>query len=440
MKKKNKMKSSVRGIPRQKTIHLRVNQQSPRAWTKSLQRETQNKASKKREKHAAKQIHELLVSRQQEQLNVFLPKIRIVGIGGAGGNALTRMEGIMKGIETIAFNTDAQDLKMCRASKKVQIGKHLTHGRGAGMNPEIGRQAAEENKEEIAKTLEGSELVFLTCGLGGGTGSGAAPVVAQIARSQGSLCVAIVTMPFSFEGTQRYAIASRAWAMLRDCVDALITVSNDRVFNVISQDTSLKKAFWHIDEILREGVQAVYDIIMKPGLINVDFSDVKTIMQNSGPALLGIGMAKGKDRAHDAANRAIGSPLLDMTMENAHHVLLNISSREGLTMLEVQQAAQTITASIAQDARVIFGATFDHRLGKGDMKITVIATGFGEDSGSVASRALPLGYEQKHIAEISTEESQSHKDMLSEKMKQFEGLEEPAFLRRKKPSEAQRAD
>ncbi len=402
------------------------------AWIKSPKRKMHKKALRKRKMHAVKQTHELSVSKQQDQASVFLPKMKIMGVGGAGGNALTRMEGVIKGIETIALNTDAQDLKMCHASKKIQIGKHLTRGRGAGMNPEIGRQAAEENKEEIAKILEGSELVFLTCGLGGGTGSGAAPVVAQIARSQGCLCVAIVTMPFSFEGTERNAIASRAWAMLRDCVDALITVSNDRVFNIISHDTSLKKAFWHIDEILREGVQAMYDIIMKPGLINVDFSDVKTIVQNSGSALLGIGMAKGKDRAHDAAQRAVESPLLDITVENARRVLFNISAREDLTMFEVQQAAQTITASIAQDARVIFGATFDHTLDKGDMKITVIATGFDETNGSAASRVLPLGYEQKRITETSMEESQSHKDMLSEKMKPFEGLEEPAFLRRKK--------
>ncbi len=362
----------------------------------------------------------------------FLPKIKLVGIGGAGGNALTRMQGLLRGVETIALNTDVQDFKMCEASRKIQIGKAAASGRGAGMNPEIGRQSAEESSEEIEKVLEGAELVFVTCGLGGGTGSGAAPVVARIARSKGILCVAIVTMPFSFEGSERHHIATQAWSQLHESVDALITVSNDRVFNVIAADTSLKKAFWHIDEILREGVRAIYDVIMKPGLINVDFADVKSILQNSGSALLGMGMARGKDRAQDAAKRAIASPLLDMTIENAHRVLFHIASREDLTMFEVQQAAQTVTSSISQDARVIFGATFDHSLEKGDLKITVIASGFDEPQKSFTGRALPL-YERKETNQFKQEEEPiAQKDILGEKIKQFENLDEPAFLRRKK--------
>ena len=362
----------------------------------------------------------------------FLPKIKLIGIGGAGGNALTRMQGLLRGVETIALNTDVQDFKMCEATRKIQIGKTAAAGRGAGMNPDIGRQSAEESSEEIEKVLEGSELAFITCGLGGGTGSGAAPVVARIARSKGILCVAIVTMPFSFEGSERHHVATQAWSQLHESVDALITVSNDRVFNVIAADTSLKKAFWHIDEILREGVRAIYDVIMKPGLINVDFADVKSILQNSGSALLGMGIARGKDRAVDAAKRAIASPLLDMTIENAHRVLFHIASREDLTMSEVQQAAQTVTGSISQDARVIFGATFDHSLEKGDLKITVIASGFDEPQKSFTGRSLPL-YERKELNQFKQEEeSVASKDILGEKMKQFENLEEPAFLRRKK--------
>ncbi len=367
--------------------------------------------------------------------DVNLPKMKVIGIGGAGGNALTRMQGLLRGVETIALNTDAQDFKTCEASRKIQIGRTAAAGRGAGMNPDIGRQSAEESKDEIEQALAGAELVFLTCGLGGGTGSGAAPVVARIARSRGILCVAVVTMPFSFEGSERHHIATQAWSQLHEAVDALITVSNDRVFNVIAPDTSLKKAFWHIDEILREGVRAAFDVIMKPGLINVDFADVKSILQNSGSALLGIGTARGKDRATNAAQRAIASPLLDMTIENAHRVLFHIASREDLTMFEVQQAAQAITASIAQDARVIFGATFDHSLEKGDMKITVIASGFDEPQKSFTGRSLPL-YDHKENAVFGQDERTSaQKDALGEKMKQFENLEEPAFLRRKRQSE-----
>ena len=379
-----------------------------------------------------RQAQELGQERPAKKDDLSLPKLKLVGIGGAGGNALTRMQGLLRGVETIALNTDVQDFKMCDASRKIQIGKTVASGRGAGMNPEIGRQSAEESAEEIEKALEGSELVFITCGLGGGTGSGAAPVVARIARSKGMLCVAIVTMPFSFEGSERHHIATQAWSQLHESVDALITVSNDRVFNVIAADTSLKKAFWHIDEILREGVHAIYDVIMRPGLINVDFADVKSILQNSGSALLGMGMARGKDRAADAAKRAIASPLLDMTIENAHRVLFHIASREDLTMFEVQQAAQTITSSISQDARVIFGATFDHSLEKGDLKITVIASGFDEPQKSFTGRSLPL-YERKDASQFKTEdESVAQKDILGEKIKQFENLDEPAFLRRKK--------
>ena len=250
-------------------------------------------------------------SKTEVSTQLVIPRIKIIGIGGAGGNALNRLDGEIKNAETIAINTDAQDLKLTKARKKIQIGKELTLGRGAGMNPQLGENAALLSKDEILKTLEGAELIFITCGLGGGTGSGAAPVVAQLARSLNILTIAIVTLPFSFEGEERKNIAQNAWEKLNQSCDSLITISNDRIFNLISRDTSLKKAFWQIDEVLREGVKAIIDLIIKPGLINVDFADLKTIIQNSGPSLIGIGTSSGKERAIKAANLAISSPLLN---------------------------------------------------------------------------------------------------------------------------------
>jgi cell division protein FtsZ len=357
------------------------------------------------------------------------PKIKIVGVGGAGGNALTRIQSVIRGIETIAFNTDAQDLQSTKASKRVQIGKQTTFGRGSGMDPEIGKKSAEESKEEISKALEGAELVFLTCGLGGGTGSGASPIIAEVAKSLGIVTIGVVTLPFSFEGKERDNVARISHALLRERLDALVTVPNDRIFNIIDANTSLRKAFWEIDEILREGIQAIYDLIMKPGLINVDFADLKTIVKSSGEALLGIGLADGKDRAEKAARRAIQSPLLDITIDNAKGVLFNISARGNLNMVEVQQAAKAITSSISQEAKVIFGANFDNRLPRNKLKIVVVATGFNRLR---EVSALPFGYEP--VKQEETEESELlTRDILREKIKPFESLEdEPAFLRKAK--------
>lgn len=386
------------------------------------------------------------------------PKIKIVGVGGAGGNALSRIDTVLSGIETIAFNTDIQDLKTCKATKKIQIGKEVTQGRGSGMDPEVGRHSAEENREEILKALEGAEIIFLTCGLGGGTGSGAGPVIAECARSLGIIVVAVVTLPFSFEGKERESVARQAHQRLLEKVDALVTVPNDRVFNIIDVNTSLKKAFWQIDEILREGIQAVYDLIVRPGLINVDFADLKAIIKNSGEALLGIGLSEGKDRAIKAAQKAIQSPLLETTIDNAKGVLFNISAREDLTMIEVQQAAKTVTNLISPEAKVIFGTSFDHRLPKNKIKITVVATGFNKDR--EGHSALPfdyaqgkpfdriqdkpfygeqgrtIGYPQEKYSAMKDSKTEDDglrgKDILKEKMKPYESLEdEPAFLRKK---------
>jgi cell division protein FtsZ len=384
------------------------------------------------------------VPEDSRELHLSFPKMKIIGIGGAGGNALTRMSALVHGMETIALNTDAQDLKYTQAARKVQMGRKLTNGRGAGMSPEIGRQAAEESRDLITQALQGAELVFVTCGLGGGTGSGAAPAVAEMCRSLGMVTIAVVTLPFSFEGRERMRIAQAAWQGLLPNVDALITVNNDRVFTIIDANTSLKKAFWHLDEILREGIQAIADLVLKPGLINVDFADLKTTVQRSGPALLGIGMADGIDRAVKAAERAITNPLVDATIDDAHRVLFNISAANDLTMVEVQQTAKAITERVSPDAKIIFGANFDTTLGKGKIKVTVIASGFekGKMAGGDTAYPLPFSSSADPLAGSRSEPrledqrdapSSSIRDALKEKMKPFESLEDqPAFLRKRK--------
>jgi cell division protein FtsZ len=370
-----------------------------------------------------------------------LPKMKIIGIGGAGGNALNRIYGNIKGIDTIALNTDVQDLRFTRADYKIQIGKNITFGRGAGMNPEMGRKSAEESKDEIAAALQGAELAFITCGLGGGTGSGAAPVVAELCRSLNMVTIAVVTMPFTFEGKERSQIAQSAWNALVANVDALITVHNDRIFSIIDANTSLKKAFWHVDEILREGIRAVSDLIIKPGLINVDFSDLKAVVQHAGPALLGIAVASGKDRAESGAERAIANPLVDGSVDNARRVLLNITACGDLSMIEVQRVAQVITERVNPSAKIIFGASFDSSLGKGNMKVTVVACDF--DSGSQPS-LIEEPPQSPLLRRVNTDLLHSEdaaaaknspllKDMLGEKIKPFENFEDqPAFLRKKK--------
>lgn len=304
-------------------------------------------------------------------------RIKVVGCGGSGGNALARMiEARIHGVEFIAVNTDAQALHATNAPTKIHIGKSLTRGLGAGMNPEIGKQAAEDTKEEIQNTLKGSDMVFLTCGLGGGTGSGATPIIADMAREVGALTVAVVTKPFSFEGAQRARIAEEAWHNLRDRVDALITIPNDRLLSVIDRKTPLLESFAIVDDVLRQGVQGISDLITIPGIINVDFADVKAVMANSGSALMGIGRASGEDRAIEAAKMAINSPLLEVSIDGARGVLFNVSGGYDMAMAEINEAARIITEHIDADAKVIFGAVLDDKLKKGEIKITVVATGF----------------------------------------------------------------
>jgi cell division protein FtsZ len=304
-------------------------------------------------------------------------RIKVVGVGGSGGNAISRMmETKLKGVEFVAINTDSQDLHQNKATEKVHIGKNLTKGLGAGMNPDVGRQAAEENRDEIQEVLKGADMVFVTCGLGGGTGTGAGPIVAETAKESGALTVAVVTKPFAFEGAQRRAIADEGLENLRERVDTLITIPNDKLLQIIDKKTTLINSFKIVDDVLRQGVQGISDLITKPGIVNVDFADVKAIMANSGSALMGIGIGTGETRAVDAAKAAINSPLLELSIDGAKGVLFNVSGSNDLTMLEINEAANVITESIDPNAKVIFGAVIDEAIKKGEVHVTVIATGF----------------------------------------------------------------
>lgn len=303
-------------------------------------------------------------------------KIKVVGIGGGGGASVNRMiSDNIKGVEFIVVNTDVQALNQNLAPRKIPIGKTLTRGLGAGMDPEIGSRAAEENQNEIREALSGADMVFLTCGLGGGTGTGAIPEVAKLAKDIGALTVAVVTKPFTFEGAQRRRIADDGFDRLLQHVDAIITIPNDRVLQIIDKKTSVIDAFNVVDDVLRQGVQGIAELITVPGLINVDYADVKAIMVSSGSALMGIGRATGENRAVEAAKQAIASPLLELSIDGAKGILFTISGGSDLGMHEVAEAAKVITGSADEDARVIFGATIDDTMNE-EVRITVVATGF----------------------------------------------------------------
>lgn len=303
-------------------------------------------------------------------------KIKVVGVGGSGGNAISRMRRAkIKGVELVAINSDLQDLRKTKSDFKIQIGKKITQGLGTGMNPELGRRAALENKDEISQVLEGTDLVFITYGAGGGTGSGAGPVVAEITKDLGILTVAVVTRPFSFEGQTRKKVADSSIKKLREKVDSLIVISNDKLLSILAPSIPIWKAFWVCDDILRQAVQGISDLIMLPGIINVNFADIKGIIENSGTALFGIGRAKGERRAETAARLAINSPLLDTSCRGARGILFNISG-EDVGLSEIDEAAKVITKEINPEAKVIFGAIQDEKLKKGQIKVTVIATGF----------------------------------------------------------------
>ncbi|MGA8016538.1 MAG: cell division protein FtsZ [Candidatus Dormiibacterota bacterium] len=303
-------------------------------------------------------------------------RIRVIGVGGGGSNAVNRMlRSNLKGVEFIAVNTDHQALQQSGAQRKLRIGAKLTRGLGAGGDPDKGRQAAEESREELAKAVADSDMVFVTAGMGGGTGTGAAPVVAEIARETGALTIGVVTKPFRFEGLRRQKIAEEGIVCLQERVDTLITIPNERLMQVVDKKTTITDSFKVADDVLRQGVQGISDLIVYPGLINLDFADVKAIMSGQGAALMGIGFGSGDTRAADAARDAVASPLLETTIAGAKGILLNITGGSDLTLYEVNEAAQMVSESADKDAQIIFGTVIDEGM-KGEVKITVIATGF----------------------------------------------------------------
>lgn len=307
-------------------------------------------------------------------------KIKVVGVGGSGGSAVNRMiNAKIRGVDFIVMNTDVQALHASLASKKIHLGESVSRGLGAGMNPDVGERSAEESQNEIREVLKGADMVFITCGLGGGTGSGAGPKVAEIARELGILTVAVVTRPFQFEGFQRKVIADQAYEKLIQYVDTIITIPNDRILQIIDRKTSLIDAFQIVDDVLRQGVQGISDIISVPGLINVDFADARAIMENRGSALMGIGRGHGDNRAIDAAKAAIASPLLEVSIDGAKGILFTVTGGSNLGMYEVTEAAKVITESADPQAKIIFGAILDESL-KDEIKVTVIATGFEKHS------------------------------------------------------------
>ncbi len=335
-------------------------------------------------------------------------RIRVVGVGGSGGNAVNYMVGAkVKGVEFIAINSDAQDLHHSLAKRKIHVGKNLTRGLGAGGNPDMGRRAAEETREEIANAIKGSDMIFVTCGMGGGTGTGAAPVVAKIARESGALTVGVVTKPFLFEGQERMRLALQGIEELKKEVDALITIPNDRLLAIVDKETTVRGAFEQCDNVLKQAVEGISDLITLPGIINVDFADIRSVMENAGSALMGVGVSAGEKRAEEAARGAINSPLLEVSITGAKGVLFAIAGGDDLGMLEIQDAARVITESIDPHAKVIFGAIKDDKLKKNEVKVTVIATGFPEETSghhsSPIARRAPVAEPSPMI--IETEES-----------------------------------
>lgn len=325
-----------------------------------------------------------------------LATIKVIGVGGGGNNAVNRMiEHGVQGVEFIAVNTDAQALNLSKAEIKMQIGAKLTRGLGAGANPEVGKKAAEESKEQLEEVLKGADMVFVTAGMGGGTGTGAAPVIAQIARDLGALTVGVVTRPFTFEGRKRAGQAGGGIGAMKEAVDTLIVIPNDRLLEIVDKSTPMLEAFREADNVLRQGVQGISDLIATPGLINLDFADVKTIMSNKGSALMGIGVAAGENRATEAAKKAISSPLLETSLDGAQGVLMNITGGSNLSLYEVQEAADIVATASDQDVNMIFGSVINDNL-KDEIIVTVIATGFNEEAAPVAKPVRPgFGSQQK---------------------------------------------
>ena len=338
--------------------------------------------------------------------------IKVIGLGGGGCNAVNRMiEAGLTGVDFFAINTDVQALRNAKTNNTVQIGSGLTRGLGAGANANIGREAADESREDLAMILDGADLVFITAGMGGGTGTGAAPVVAELARESGALTVAVVTKPFGFEGRKRMAAAERGIADLESKVDTLITIPNERILQIIEKRTPLNEAFAYADDVLRQGIQGISDLITQPGLINLDFADVKTIMTDAGSAMMGIGEGTGEHRAADAAQKAIASPLLETTIEGARGVIFNITGGPDLSMYEVNEAAEMISRAVDSEAQIIFGASIDPSL-QGKVRVTVLAAGFGSRPHRATASTLSGTIEFDKVSPVNMDD-----------------IEVPAFLR-----------
>ena len=352
------------------------------------------------------------------QTGNYLAVLKVAGVGGGGTNAVNRMvDAGLTGVEFVAVNTDAQALLMCEADVKIQIGAEATRGLGAGADPEIGLAAAQESRDELKEALKGADMVFITAGEGGGTGTGGAPIVAELGQEIGALTVGVVTRPFAFEGRKRAEQAERGIDQLRDRVDTLIVIENDRLLQVVERQTSVVDAFRMADDILRQGVQGITDLITEPGLVNLDFADVRTIMRDAGSALMGIGRASGENRAAEAARIAVSSPLLEASIEGATGILLNVTGGSDIGLFEVNEAAEVVTGAADQNANVIFGAVIDDSIGD-EVQVTVIATGFG---GQGRRRRRPRETELDAPLPAATSASESF-DSSQE-------LDVPSFLR-----------
>lgn len=366
--------------------------------------------------------------------------IKVIGVGGGGNNAVNRMiEDGVEGVEFIAVNTDAQALNQSKAEIKMQIGTALTRGLGAGANPEIGKRAVEESKQQIQEVLQGADMIFVTAGMGGGTGTGAAPAIAEIARNLGALTVGVVTRPFKFEGSKRAKNANSGIDAMKEAVDTLIIIPNDRLLDIVDKNTHILEAFREADSVLRQGVQGISDLIALPGLINLDFADVKTVMSHKGTALMGIGIASGEDRATVAAQRAINSPLLETSINGAKGVIMNITGGSNLSLYEVQKVADIVTTESHEELNMIFGSVINKNL-KDEIIVTVIATGFVEDEDSVlqtSSQQLKKDHSNLYQKDRSTQSNQLNlREPVLENDQFLEQLEEslavPAFFRKRK--------
>lgn len=363
-------------------------------------------------------------------------RIKVIGVGGGGTNAINHMiDAKIGGVEFIAVNTDTQDLHHSNASQKIHIGKNLTKGLGSGMNPDVGKAAAEETKAEIQEAIKGADMVFVAAGMGGGTGTGASPTVARMAKEQGILTIGVVTKPFGFEGEQRRRIADTGIEALEKEVDALITIPNDRLLSIAGEDMSFKDAFNISDDILKQAVEGISELITTPGIINIDYADIQTTLSDAGAAFMGIGKASGETRGKDAAIEAINSPLLDMAIDGAKGVLFAISGGDDLTMSEVNEIASIITESIDSSARVIFGTIRDEKLKKGEIKVTVIATGFDN---IIQSKPTFSAFKKEETSITEEKPVKNNKKKEVEEIEEIEEIDDneddwsavPAFLRR----------